>query len=194
MQFWTAAGLSAEQRMPKATYVYVHRRISMALAPELSEAEAAEAAEEDWVDDSGWLGQVQNEIAFDNYAGGLFGVADMWTESVDELEYVIFANKLYRRITKLSTQLWPLHPSASDTASEPPNATSSSWQLARSALQRPSWRTFRELREIASLAPATSELAGSVGSPSNKRAPASQRTSDGGGASSAAASRCSSNP
>ena len=87
--------------MPKATYVYVHRRISMALAPELSEAEAAEAAEEDWVDDSGWLGQVQNEIAFDNYAGGLFGVADMWTESVDELEYVIFLNKLFRRVTVL---------------------------------------------------------------------------------------------
>ena len=43
MQFWSTAGLSAEQAMPKETYVFVHRRISKALAPELTEAEAAEA-------------------------------------------------------------------------------------------------------------------------------------------------------
>ena len=52
MQFWTTAGLSPEQVMPKETYVFIHRRISKALAPELSEAEAAEAAEEDWVEDA----------------------------------------------------------------------------------------------------------------------------------------------
>ena len=37
--------------MPKDTYTLIHRRISMALAPELSAAEAAEAADEDWEED-----------------------------------------------------------------------------------------------------------------------------------------------
>jgi hypothetical protein len=51
MQFWTTAGLKAEDTMPKHLYIYVHRRVCKALAPELTEAEAAEAAEEDWNDD-----------------------------------------------------------------------------------------------------------------------------------------------
>ena len=51
MQFWTTAGLATDATMPKETYVFIHRRISRALAPELSEAEAIEAAEEDWHDD-----------------------------------------------------------------------------------------------------------------------------------------------
>ena len=33
------------------------------------------------------------------YADGLFGIADMWTDTVDELDYVVFLNKLYRRVT-----------------------------------------------------------------------------------------------
>ena len=82
LQFWTTSGLREDQVMPKETYAFIHRRISQALAPELSEAEAAEAASEDWEEDL----QGETEMRFAQYACGLFGVADMWTESVDELE------------------------------------------------------------------------------------------------------------
>ena len=98
LQFWTTAGLSESDRaMPRETYKFIHRRISMALAPELSDREAEEAAEEDYETDL----QGYSEMYFKQYADGLFGIADMWTESVDELEYVIFLNKLFRRITAL---------------------------------------------------------------------------------------------
>ena len=52
LQFWTTAGLRAEDTMSKDLYFFVHRRISKALAPELTEVEAAEAAEEDWEEDA----------------------------------------------------------------------------------------------------------------------------------------------
>ncbi len=51
MQFWTTAGLKPDECMPRSTYIYIHRRISRVLAPELTEEEAEEAAEEDWLDD-----------------------------------------------------------------------------------------------------------------------------------------------
>ena len=37
LQFWTAAKLREDQRMKHPTYVYIHRRISKALAPELTD-------------------------------------------------------------------------------------------------------------------------------------------------------------
>ena len=46
MQFWTALGKGPEEGMRKDEYCFVHRRITKALAAELSEEEAAEAAEE----------------------------------------------------------------------------------------------------------------------------------------------------
>ena len=97
LQFWSTAGLGAEQTMDRQTYFFVHRRISKALAPELSDAEAAEAAEEDWAEDA----EGGQTITLAQYSQGLFGVADMWTDKVDELEYVVFLNKLFRRITAL---------------------------------------------------------------------------------------------
>ena len=97
LQFWTVAGLSEQDLMPKDKYVLIHRRISKALAPELSHAEATEAAEEDWEEDRAGAAA----MTFEQYANGLTGIADMWTETVDELEYVIFLNKLFRRITVL---------------------------------------------------------------------------------------------
>jgi hypothetical protein len=47
LQFWTTAGLKVDEPMPKPTYLHIHARISKVLAPELTEEEAAEAAEED---------------------------------------------------------------------------------------------------------------------------------------------------
>ena len=37
--------------MSHETYTFIHRRISKALAPELSDEEALEAADEDWAED-----------------------------------------------------------------------------------------------------------------------------------------------
>ena len=82
--------------MTYETYAYIHRRISKALAPELTDEEAQEAAAEEWLEDLDG-DDPDGGLAFDRYAKGLFGIADMWTEKVDELEYVIFINKLYRR-------------------------------------------------------------------------------------------------
>ena len=100
MQFWTAAGLGEEQKMDFELYAHIHRRISMALAPELTEDEAREAAIEDWSEDLDGF-DPEEGMPFEQYSKGLFGVADMWTETVDELEYVIFINKLFRRVTVL---------------------------------------------------------------------------------------------
>jgi hypothetical protein len=110
LQFWTASGLNAKQRMTFETYAYIHRRISKALAPELSDEEAQEAAAEEWLEDLD--GDEPDEgLSFDRYAKGLFGIADMWTEKVDELEYVIFINKLYRRASThlLARRPCPVH-------------------------------------------------------------------------------------
>ena len=71
--------------MKHPTYVYIHRRISKALAPELTDEEAAEAAEEDWAEDLHGA-EAEEGMSIEQYADGLFGVADMWTDTVDELE------------------------------------------------------------------------------------------------------------
>ena len=102
MQFWTTLGLRVEDRMDEETYRHVHLRCSRALAPELDESEAAAAAAEDWHEDSGR----QPTISFEDFCVGLSGVADMWTDTVDELAYVVFINKLYRRITRMSSSMY----------------------------------------------------------------------------------------
>merc|ERR1712185_271747 len=101
MQFWATLGKGLNDTMTQDEYAFVHRRITKALAPELDDDEAEEAAEEDWVDDL----DGDEEMTFQRYADGLFGIADMWTDTVNELEYVVFLNKLYRRVTS--------HPGAS---------------------------------------------------------------------------------
>ena len=41
-------------------------------------------------------------MTFDRYANGLIGIADLWTETIEELDYIVFLNKLYRRITHVA--------------------------------------------------------------------------------------------
>jgi len=53
LQFWRALGKGPDELMSKDEYIYVHRRVTKALAPELSEEEAEEAAEDDWEEDLG---------------------------------------------------------------------------------------------------------------------------------------------
>ena len=138
LQFWTSCGLSLQERMDKETYALVHLSISRALAPELSEAEADASTEEDWLEDAGGAAS----ISFDEFARGLFGIIDMWTSNVDELEYIIFANKLYRRITKLDAR-----PPA-DAAGEVVN----SWRLVSYSM-RSALRTYRNISDIVPLVP-----------------------------------------
>ena len=109
MQFWTALGKGPEEGMRKDEYCFVHRRITKALAAELTEEEAAEAAEEDWEDDAD---DVDGTISCRQYVDGLISVADMWTDKVDELEYVLFVNKLFHRITKHAKLAAAAHSSA----------------------------------------------------------------------------------
>eukprot|EP00966_Prymnesium_polylepis_P074920 1738009-Prymnesium_polylepis.1 len=86
LQFWTTLGLDAGEAMNKEQYVYVHRRLARALAPDLSHAESLEAADEEWAEDLAGA----SEMTFDRYVDSIFGVADLWTDVVSELDYVIF--------------------------------------------------------------------------------------------------------
>ena len=100
LQFWTTLGLPEDATMTKEQYIYIHRRLARALAPDLTAAEAVEAAEEEWKEDLAGA----DEMTFELYAASIYGVADLWTDGVGELDYVIFVNKLYRRITTMGTR------------------------------------------------------------------------------------------
>lgn len=51
MQFWATLGKGLDDHMAHDEYIYVHRRITKALAPELTDEESKEAAKEDWDED-----------------------------------------------------------------------------------------------------------------------------------------------
>lgn len=155
LQFWSTCGLMAEDSMDKSTYTFVHVRISAALAPELSEGERAAATQEDWQDDA----HGQDTITFDDFFHGMTGIVDMWSDVVDELAYVIFANKLYRRITKLAPASSAHRNRAVEAA---PTDQPKSWQTLRKSMSRRSFRSFRDLEEIAPLAPIVGDGAGSI--------------------------------
>ena len=112
-RFWRAMGKTslngaagAEETLNQKEYFLLHARITRALAPELSKADARASAGEDWVDDM----QGQNEfMSFDNFAKGLFGIADMWTDTIDEDAYTTFLNKLFLSITDEDILARPSH-------------------------------------------------------------------------------------
>ena len=75
LQFWTTLGKDElDDTIGAEEYGFVHRRITKALAPELSDADAAEAAIEDWQDDA--MGAPR--MTFEQFRVGLVGIADMW--------------------------------------------------------------------------------------------------------------------
>ena len=67
-----------------------------------------EAVADDWRDDL----RGRDAMSLPLYLMSIFEVADLWTESVEEWQYVVFLNKLYRRVTKprsstkKRTKLW----------------------------------------------------------------------------------------
>ena len=87
LQFWTTVGLEPDAHMTKENYIYIHRRLSRALAPELSNAEAVEAAEEEWQEDLGGA----DYMTFALFSDSIYGLADLWTDAVSELDYVMCA-------------------------------------------------------------------------------------------------------
>lgn len=134
MQFWTALGLDASatrkrlplelvhtvhthcqsQRFARASvavsrdqYGFVHSRLSKALAPDLTDADALLAAEDDWRDDTGAKGANETgRMKFDAYAESLFGLADMWAAPSEEA-YLEFLQKTYHSITRPTGKMKP---------------------------------------------------------------------------------------
>ena len=94
-QFWATLGKQLGETMSRDQYTYVHRRISKALAPELTDQDAHEAAREDWVEDL--AGHAEMTLA--RFVDGLLSICDMWVDSCNEFEYAMFLDRLYRRIT-----------------------------------------------------------------------------------------------
>ena len=85
--FWEAMGKAEYETMTQEDYNFFHAHIARALAPELTEAEAQAAAAEDWLDDLNGA----EEMTLDLFLEGLIGIADQWTDTIDELEYVVRA-------------------------------------------------------------------------------------------------------
>ena len=121
-QFWDTLGLGEHAALEKSHYLQVHRLIARALAPEMGADDWAAAAEADWRGDLARGRSVTAEAASRRLGGGgedgglgvggactlsrqmyelsIFEVADLWTSSTSEAEYVTFIDKLFRRVTK----------------------------------------------------------------------------------------------
>ena len=121
-QFWDTLGLSEHAALEKSQYLQVHRLLARALAPEMGADDWAAAAEADWRGDLARGRSVTAEAASRRLGGGgkdgglgvggactlsrqmyelsIFEVADLWTSSTSEAEYVTFIDKLFRRVTK----------------------------------------------------------------------------------------------
>lgn len=97
VRFWSLLGdIAPDSCASFEAYTAVHRRVTAVLAPELTDAEAHQAAMEDWDED---VGGTDEQISLQQYARGLFSIADLWTDSVEESEYVDFLTKLFLRIS-----------------------------------------------------------------------------------------------
>ena len=95
LAFWHTIGKAESETIEKDDYTRVHHLIVRALAPELSAAEAAASADDDWLEDL----QGASEMTCERYIDGLCAIADLWTDQVKEDDYVAFLQNLYRRVT-----------------------------------------------------------------------------------------------
>ena len=143
MQFWTTLGLHSDDKMTKQQYLFVHRRITACLAPDMPPDEAASAADEDWDDDRGGDALMSAE----RYVAGLVSVADLWTNKIDELEYTIFLNKIFHRITR-----WNRHAELRGVAAPRVTGDSSSEYFALQAGgQKAAKVSTREVQDFSAL-------------------------------------------
>jgi len=108
-QFWDTLGLADDAQVSFDQYRKVHRLVTRALAPEMRETEWEEACREEWRVDLARAKVLQRHsdapvlgLGFEAYVFSFFEIADLWTDSVHETAYIIFINKLWRRVTKPS--------------------------------------------------------------------------------------------
>lgn len=84
IKFWSLFGVSPEETAPFEMYSEVHRKITSVLIPDLSDYDAEAAAREDWFEDTGGA----ESITLAQFARGLFGIVDMYTDTCEEHDYV----------------------------------------------------------------------------------------------------------
>ena len=113
-QFWSTLGKQYGETMSRDEYAQVHRRIAKVLAPELTDDEAHEAAQEDWVEDL--CGHAEMTLA--RFIEGLLSIADGWVNSSDEVACDTFLERLYHRITERFLPVMP-PPSSPRTSRTP---------------------------------------------------------------------------
>ena len=96
LQFWELlGGVEPTGRASKAKYAALHRSISRVLTPSMSETDLLDALEEDWREDAGG----STTISLAQFVGGLFKMADVWVDSIDERDYCTFLQKLFLRVS-----------------------------------------------------------------------------------------------
>ena len=88
IRFWQLLGTSSpDDTAGYEAYEALHNRVTAVLAPEMRPWEAERAAEDDWAEDAG---EGAEFITLSQFAKGMFSIADMWTDSTDERDYVDF--------------------------------------------------------------------------------------------------------
>ena len=107
----------------KGQYLYAHSKLARVLIPELSAQQAAEAAEEDWIEDA----EGADRMSKAQVQRSLFQLVDVYTTTISAIAYASFLRKLFERVTvkyvrtmaaaaaKAAASLW-----LASTASEPP--------------------------------------------------------------------------
>jgi hypothetical protein len=80
LKFWELLGKASDEQATKGEYCVLHKKMTAVLAPELSEDDADAAADDDWREDAGG----EPTITLSKFVSGLFSVADLWTDSVEE--------------------------------------------------------------------------------------------------------------
>ena len=97
IRFWQLLGTTSPTDTASfRSYKLLHGRITAVLAPEMTAEEMAAAAEDDWADDAG---EGAFEITLQQFSKGIFGIADLWTDSCNERDYVDFLTKLFLRVS-----------------------------------------------------------------------------------------------
>ena len=79
----------------------MHLRIARVLAPDMTCDEMEQACVDDWRSDL----RGGERMTFQRYVLSIFEIADLWTDSLNELDYVTLINKLFRRVTKPLTSV-----------------------------------------------------------------------------------------